>query len=70
MSVIWLQRIFHTHPHDSTDNLLETSCQVETTSLFWRQIEPGSLKNFAAQLNEGARIARFLRPQFFCSLYL
>jgi hypothetical protein len=29
------------------------------------QIEPGSLKNFAAQLKEGARTARFQRPQFF-----
>ena len=30
------------------------------------QIGPGSLKNFAAQLNEGAMAARRLRPQCFC----
>jgi hypothetical protein len=29
------------------------------------QIEPGSLKNFAAQLKEGAAVARPLRPQSF-----
>jgi hypothetical protein len=29
------------------------------------QIEPGSLKNFAAQLKEGATAARQLRPQSF-----
>jgi len=29
------------------------------------QIEPGSLKNLAAQLNEGAAAARLLRPQCF-----
>jgi hypothetical protein len=29
------------------------------------QIEPGSLKNFAAQLKEGAAAARQLRPRFF-----
>jgi hypothetical protein len=34
-------------------------------ALLSRQIEPGSLKNFAAQLKEGARTARLLRPQFF-----
>jgi len=33
-----------------------------------RQIEPGGLKNFAAQLKEGARAARFLRPRFFAVL--
>jgi len=32
------------------------------------QIEPGSLKNFAAQLKEGAAVARPLRPQSFGSL--
>jgi hypothetical protein len=31
------------------------------------QIEPGSLKNFAAQLNEGAMAERPLRPQFFAT---
>ena len=30
------------------------------------QIEPGSLKNFTAQLKEGAGTARLMRPQFFC----
>jgi hypothetical protein len=34
-------------------------------ALFFRQIEPRGLKNFAAQLKEGARTARLLRPQFF-----
>jgi hypothetical protein len=29
------------------------------------QIGPGSLKNFAAQLKEGAAAARLLRPQSF-----
>jgi predicted nucleic acid-binding protein len=32
------------------------------------QIEPGSLKNFAAQLKEGAAAARQLRPQCFVLL--
>ena len=43
----------------------ETSCQGERAGIEWRQIEPGSLKNFAAQLKEGARAERFMRPQFF-----
>jgi hypothetical protein len=29
------------------------------------QVEPGSLKNFTAQLKEGAAAARQLRPQSF-----
>jgi hypothetical protein len=34
------------------------------------QIEPGSLKNFAAQLKEGAAAARLLRPQSFSPSFL
>jgi hypothetical protein len=48
-----------------TGKLGETSCQDLARRLQCLQIEPGSLKNFAAQLKEGARAARFERPQFF-----
>jgi len=33
---------------------VEPSCQLRSEVLFSRQIEPGNLKNFAAQLKEGA----------------
>jgi hypothetical protein len=55
----------HSHPQLSTANQPETSCQLAFQGLLSTQIEPGSLKNFAAQLKEGARAARFERPQFF-----
>ena len=44
---------------------MDTYCQLPVLGIFCPQIEPKSLKNFAAQLKEGARIARFERPQFF-----
>jgi hypothetical protein len=57
--------LFHIRPQESTANLRRASCQLRARGLLSTQIEPGSSKNFAAQLNEGARIARFLCPQFF-----
>jgi hypothetical protein len=56
----------HRHAQVSTGNRSETSCQVPFVGLLSRQIEPGSFKHFAAQLKEGARTERFMRPQFFC----
>jgi hypothetical protein len=57
--------VLHSLPQKYTANLRETSCQLAPSSLQCPQIEPGSLKNFAAQLKEGARTARFQRPRFF-----
>jgi hypothetical protein len=50
----------------STEKESETSCQENGAGIFSRQIEPGSIKNFAAQLKEGARTERLMRPRFFC----
>ena len=55
----------HSRAQESTGKVRGTSCQGGIGSLLWRQIEPGSLKNFAAQLIEGARAERFMRPRFF-----
>src|SRR5215469_1413565 len=49
----------------STEKKSETSCQENGTGIFSRQIEPGKHKNFAAQLKEGARTERLMRPRFF-----
>jgi hypothetical protein len=57
--------LLHTHTQLSTASRRESSCQVLTEVLLSRQIEPGGLKNFAAQLNGGAGTARLMRPQFF-----
>ena len=54
--------VLHRHAQLSTGNLSETSCQGAIVGLLSLQIEPGSLKNFAAQLKEGAKAARPLRP--------
>jgi hypothetical protein len=56
----------HSRAQLSTGNRRETSCQEIAVGILSRQIEPGGLNNFAAQLKEGARAARFMRPRFFC----
>ena len=56
----------HSRAQLSTGNRRETSCQEIGVGILSRQIEPGGLKNFAAQLKEGARTVRFMRPRFFC----
>ena len=61
--------VLHSLPQKCTAKLHKTSCQPASPSLQCPQIEPGSLKNFAAQLKEGARTARFQRPQFFSRLF-
>jgi len=62
-------RILHRHTQLSTVEFSDSSCQENWVGLLSRQIEPGSFKNFAAQLNEGAAAARLLRPQFFGRSY-
>jgi hypothetical protein len=66
---VTLRALLHTHSQLSTANRRESSCQVLAEALLSRQIEPGGLKNFAAQLNGGARTERLMRPQFFCPLF-
>ena len=44
---------------------MDTCCQLPALGIFSSPIEPKSLKNSAAQFEEGAKIARFERPQFF-----
>src|SRR5579864_2857068 len=56
---------FHRHAQASTGKPTDSSCQEKAGGLSSRQIEPGSLKNLAAQLKEGAAVARPLRPQSF-----
>jgi hypothetical protein len=57
--------LFHTNAQICTANLSDPSCQPQTPGLLSPQIEPRSLKNLPAQSKEGARPARFQRPQFF-----
>jgi L-methionine (R)-S-oxide reductase len=57
--------LLHSHSQLSTRKQAKTSCQVQTELLSSRQVEPGSLKNFAAQSKEGAIAERLMRPQFF-----
>jgi len=54
--------LFHTYSQLSTTILREPSCHFFAPRLFSRQIEPESLKNFAAQL-KGAQ-----GPQGSCAL--
>jgi hypothetical protein len=63
--VLYVFPLLHSHAQLSTENLRETSCQENGLGILSPQIEPGGLKNFAAQLKEGARAARFMRPRFF-----
>jgi len=51
----------------STEKLAEASCQAPSPGIQCAQTEPGSVKNLPAQSKEGARIARFQRPQIFCT---
>jgi len=60
------KRDLHRNAQIFTEKQKQTSCQVFASRLLCGQIEPGSLKNFAAQLKEGAEAARRLRPRFFC----
>jgi len=55
----------HSRAQLSTAKTRATSCQLFPPGLLSLQIEPVSLKNSPAQSKEGARTARFQRPQFF-----
>lgn len=57
--------LLHTRSQISAAKQSNTSCQAGTQTLLSPQIGPGSLKNFAAQLKEGAIAERLMRPQFF-----
>src|SRR6266849_10121776 len=56
----------HSRPQLSTTKRSETTCKAEIEALSSRQIEPGSLKNFSAQLKEGAKASRLMRLRIFC----
>jgi hypothetical protein len=57
---------FSTAIHRFTQKIrVDTYCQLPALGIFSCQIEPKSLKNSAAKFEEGAKIARFERPQFF-----
>ena len=64
-TVNWFWLILHRRAQLSTTKLSETTCKGEIEALSLRQIEPGSLKNFSAQLKEGAKASRPMRPRFF-----
>jgi hypothetical protein len=52
---VWTRTpLLHSRPQLSTRKQSKITCQVETAGLRSRQIESGSVKNFSAQLKEGA----------------
>ncbi len=58
--------LFCTYVHRfPQSNLQKTLANLKREVYSHSQIEPGSVKNFAAQLKEGAAAARQLRPQCF-----
>ena len=57
--------VLHRSAQVSTGKARETSCQGANAGLLSSQIAPESVMNFAAQLKEGARAARLMRPRFF-----
>jgi len=52
------------HAQKCTELPCEFGLRARRAGISCGQIEPGSLKNFAAQLSEGALTARLVRPQF------
>jgi hypothetical protein len=62
-------KALHSRAQKSTTKQAESSCQAKAAGLLSRQIGSRSLKNFAAQLKEGATAARLLRLQFFTSIF-